>query len=383
MDPVPSRKHSLSLFGRFELIGDQGAVRFAGRKAAALLAFLASAGAEPQSRERLATLLWGSHFEAQARQNLRQTLHVLRRLLGEDALIVNGPGVSLAPGFLVCDVARFEALVRDGNHGALAEAIELYNGPLLAGFDIAEHAWEEWLSRERQRLHDLALGVIVRLAEFELASGNAKAAAGLAQRAIAEDELREEAHRLLMQALAADGRRLDALRHYERMAGALKRELDVEPDLATQVVVGEIRRQTAPTARAADAYGGEARAPQLPDFPSIAVLPFENMSGDPDQEYFADGISEDLITGLSRIRWLFVIARNSSFVYKHRAIDVTEVSRALGVRYVLEGSVRRAGNRLRISAQLIDAMTGGHHWAERWRHLRRAGRNHPQRRRRH
>ena len=104
----------------------------------------------------------------------------------------------------------------------------------------------------------------------------------------------------------------------------------------------------------------------LPDRPSIAVLPFSNLSGDPDQEYFADGISEDLITGLARIRWLFVIARNSTFVYKHQAVDVKRVSRELGVRYVLEGSVRRAGNRLRISAQLVDATTGGHHWAERY-----------------
>lgn len=104
----------------------------------------------------------------------------------------------------------------------------------------------------------------------------------------------------------------------------------------------------------------------LPDKPSIAVLPFTNMSGDAEQDYFADGISEDLITGLSHIRWLFVIARNSTFVYKHRAVDVKQVSRELGVRYVLEGSVRRAGKRLRISAQLIDALTGGHHWAERY-----------------
>ena len=104
----------------------------------------------------------------------------------------------------------------------------------------------------------------------------------------------------------------------------------------------------------------------LPDRPSIAVLPFANMSGDPDQDYFADGISEDLITGLSHIRWLFVIARNSSFVYRNRTVDVKDVSRALGVRYVLEGSVRRAGNRLRITAQLVDAVSGGHHWAERY-----------------
>lgn len=106
--------------------------------------------------------------------------------------------------------------------------------------------------------------------------------------------------------------------------------------------------------------------PPLPDRPSIAVLPFANMSGDPDQDYFADGISEDLITGLAHIRWLFVIARNSSFVYKHRALDVKQVSRELGVRYVLEGSVRRAGGQLRITAQLVDAVTGTHLWAERY-----------------
>ncbi|HEY5130170.1 MAG TPA: winged helix-turn-helix domain-containing protein, partial [Bradyrhizobium sp.] len=111
---------------------------------------------------------------------------------------------------------------------------------------------------------------------------------------------------------------------------------------------------------------GEDRALALPDRPSIAVLPFDNMSGDASQEYFADGISEDLITGLSRIRWLFVIARNSTFVYKNRAVDVRQVARELGVRYVLEGSVRRAGKQLRISAQLIDALTGGHHWAEQY-----------------
>jgi adenylate cyclase len=104
----------------------------------------------------------------------------------------------------------------------------------------------------------------------------------------------------------------------------------------------------------------------LPDKPSIAVLPFENMSDDPEQEYLVDGISEDLITRLCQFRWLFVIARNSTFVYKGRAIDVKQVSRELGVRYVLEGSVRKSANRLRITAQLIDATTGHHHWAQRF-----------------
>jgi adenylate cyclase len=105
---------------------------------------------------------------------------------------------------------------------------------------------------------------------------------------------------------------------------------------------------------------------ELPDKPSIAVLPFANMSGDPEQEYFADGMVEEIITALSRIRWLLVIARNSTFTYKGQAIDVKQVGRELGVRYVLEGSVRKAAGRVRITAQLIDALTGAHLWADRF-----------------
>jgi adenylate cyclase len=104
----------------------------------------------------------------------------------------------------------------------------------------------------------------------------------------------------------------------------------------------------------------------LPDKPSIAVLPFQNMSGDLDQEYFADGITEDITTALSRLRWFFVIARNSSFTYKGKVVDVRTVGRELGVRYVLEGSVRKGGDRVRITAQLIDAVTGNQIWAERY-----------------
>jgi TolB-like protein len=105
---------------------------------------------------------------------------------------------------------------------------------------------------------------------------------------------------------------------------------------------------------------------ELPDKPSIAVLPFTNMSGDPEQEYFSDGITEDIITELSKFRSLFVIARNSSFFFKGRAVKVQEVSEALGVQYVLEGSVRRAGNQVRVTAQLIEGSTGNHIWAERY-----------------
>ncbi len=132
--------------------------------------------------------------------------------------------------------------------------------------------------------------------------------------------------------------------------------------------IGEVRQPVGPGAalQASGGSGETASALVLPDKPSITVLPFQNLSGDPEQEYFADGIVEDIITALSRIRWLFVIARNSSFRYKGRAVEVKDVGRELGVRYVLEGSVRKSGNRVRITGQLIDATTGTHLWAERF-----------------
>jgi TolB-like protein len=131
--------------------------------------------------------------------------------------------------------------------------------------------------------------------------------------------------------------------------------------------VGDVKETDGPTAPNTKALkSDEASAPALvlPDSPSIAALPFQNWSGDPEQEYFADGVVEDIITALSRTRWLFVIARNSSFTYKGRAVDVKQVGRELGVRYVMEGSVRKAANRVRITGQLIDATTGAHLWAD-------------------
>jgi adenylate cyclase len=154
---------------------------------------------------------------------------------------------------------------------------------------------------------------------------------------------------------------------------ALRRVLDEgrTEGSCVQTVPGRGYRFTAPVTRVAaetraDAVPPRGGMPALPDKPSLAVMPFQNMSGDPEQEYFADGMVEEIITALSRIKWLFVIARNSSFTYKGQAFDVKQVGRELGVRYILEGAVRKAGGRVRISAQLIDATTGAHLWADRF-----------------
>ena len=136
-------------------------------------------------------------------------------------------------------------------------------------------------------------------------------------------------------------------------------------NIAEPIRVYQLHVSAGDQAKPESAQGSAPRL-ALPDRPSIAVLPFQNMSGDPEQEYFADGMVEDIITGLSRSKSLFVIARNSSFTYKGKAVDIKQVGRELGVRYVLEGSVRKAGNRIRITGQLIDASTGMHLWAERF-----------------
>jgi TolB-like protein/Tfp pilus assembly protein PilF len=145
---------------------------------------------------------------------------------------------------------------------------------------------------------------------------------------------------------------------------------DVEEVAAAAAVAAAVAAAEAaaaqPAAKDAPQLVPSAEPLPLPDKPSIAVLPFQNMSRDPDQEYFADGLTEDIITGLSRQRWFFVIARNSSFTFKGQAVDVRDVAAQLGVRYVLEGSVRRSDNRVRVTGQLIDAANGNHLWAERY-----------------
>jgi adenylate cyclase len=166
-----------------------------------------------------------------------------------------------------------------------------------------------------------------------------------------------------VQALADPGAVWLSGRAYEEIEGKLSRRFEDKGEQQVKNIARPIRVFALSGHRDSRAEAGPL---PLPDKPSIAVLPFTNMSGDPEQEYFADGITEDLLTALSRIRWLFVIARNSTFVFKGRAIDVKQVGRELGVRYVLEGSVRKAGNRVRVTSQLIEAASGAHIWAERY-----------------
>jgi len=293
MKGVP--KYRLALLGRFELSRTDGPVELPNKKLAALLAYLACTAPEPQSREKLATLLWGSHFETLARQNLRQALFRLRRVLGEDALIGDGEEISLAPGVVDCDVARREALIRDGSRASLAAAVDLYKGRFLSDVNISEEAWADWVGAERQRLEGSALDALVRLGEIELAAGHADKALETARRTLAINNLREDAHRLILQALAASGRKAEALKHYQDLVALLKRELNTGPDAATRSLVAELRT-TEPPSRS------PAVKPALPepDRPSIVVLPVGNMRRDHEEEN-ADNPAADGDLALSAV----------------------------------------------------------------------------------
>jgi adenylate cyclase len=166
-----------------------------------------------------------------------------------------------------------------------------------------------------------------------------------------------------LEALAEPGGICVSARVQEDAAGRLDLAFEDLGEQSLKNIARPVRVYRVRAGRIATAAAGPALA--LPDKPSLAVLPFQNMSGDPEQEYFADGMVEEITTAIARLPWLFVIARNSSFTYKGKAVDVKQVGRDLGVRYVLEGSVRKAGNRVRITGQLIDTATGAHIWADR------------------
>jgi DNA-binding SARP family transcriptional activator len=240
-EKAPSAKFSLALLGRFELAGPGGVVDLPGGKLAGLLAYLACTAPRPQSRDKLTTLLWGSYFDTQAKQNLRQALARLRRIV-DGVLETDVEAVWLRAASIDCDVSRFEMLVRDGSRDALSAAADLYHGRLIDDITVREEVWNEWVGAERERLSDLAVGALIRLGEQELTAGRAEHALKAGRRAIALDNLREDAHRLVIQALAATGRKAEALRHYQDITTLLKRELNTEPDEATRTLVAKLRR---------------------------------------------------------------------------------------------------------------------------------------------
>ena len=386
----PAARLSVGLLGPFDVRRQDGQSLRLPRKTQGLLAFLALQHGRPVPREQLATLLWGNSATEQARQSLRQCLAALRNTLGTDLsapVVADAAVVLLSPSHLwTVDVAAFEAACQSKSLEDLEHASTLYRGDLLAGLQIPVELFNVWLRVERQRLASLHLDVLHRLALARAEIGDIEAAIAAAKRMAALDPLREDGHRLLMRLLASSGNRAGALKQHERCIEILRAELGIAPDAETEQLAGAIRsgaqvtgeaislaRANGPAAaRAAVGPVGlhvdaqAASGPPLPDKPSIAVLPFANLSGDAAQDYFVGGLVEDITVALGKEKWLFVIASPSAFMAGHAEADARTVGAKLGVHYLLKGSVRIEAGQVLFVVQLIDAARGGHIWSGRF-----------------
>ena len=330
-------------FGRFrldltrrELRRDDRPVRIY-RRPLAILCVLAAAKGEIVSKAEVMARLWPGRVVEEG--NLHVQISALRKALDEHdgghSLVATVPG----RGYRLADLSD------EPKREHVADGI--VDGISLGRFRLDLSRRELLRDGQPVRLHRRALGILCALAE---AKGEI----------VSKDELLA---RLWPDRIVEEG-------NLHVHVSALRKALD-EHDGGHNLVAtvpGRGYRLANQTSSPPTPVVQGPLPPQLPlpEKPSIAVMPFQNLGSDPEQEYFADGMVEEIITALSRIRWLFVIARNSSFTYKGQAVDVKHIGRELGVRYVLEGSVRRAGGRVRITAQLIEAETGAHLWAERF-----------------
>lgn len=414
---------TLRLLGGFRLERAGAEIATPGAKGRALLAYLALNADRGHAREPLATLLWGDRGDEQARHSLRQCVLSLRKALGDDdasLLVSEGDRLRLDAGAIALDVRDFERLAAAGTREALEGAAALYGGGLLEGESVRADDFEAWLAAERSRWRNLAVDVLGRLANLRAEAGETAAAIDTAQRLLILDPAHEEGHRALMQLYDRAGRRTEALRQYRVCEEAIRRELDAEPEPETVRVYEQIRTrqrdepdaaqqalevpsqdrigsavagdasphtpasaQPMPALRrparwapavvalvvilaAAGYYWGWPNPSPTPDKPFIAVLPFENIGPDAAEENFVDGVTEDITTALSTISNMFVIARSSALVYRDKPVNVERVAEELGVRYVLVGGVQHVGDRVRVSAQLIDENSGHNLWAERY-----------------
>ena len=350
---------SLTLLGDFAFRSTDGTeLPLPTRKDRLLLAYLALSTGRPLTRDRLAGLFWGDRAETQARDSLRQSLAAIRqafRHVGLDPITADRDSVTFDPAIIEIDAIAFARLATEG--AAPDEAAGLYRGDLLEGVDGISPEFEAWLGPERERLASIAVHLLDQFAASPGQSLPVDEAIRLGRHLLARDRLCEPVYRALMHLHAGKEERSVALKIYVMCRDALKQELGVAPEAKTEEVYRDILTDHPPPP-AAPEISSEA------DRRSIAVLPFNNLSGDPELGHLCDGITEDIITGLGRFRLLFVIDRHSSSAISQQISDVAEIGRRLGVARLVQGSAQKLGERVRITVRLIDAASRAQLWGE-------------------
>jgi TolB-like protein/DNA-binding SARP family transcriptional activator len=416
---------SLRLFGGFELRTATGErVALPGKRERLLLAYLALTRTHRQTRAKLAVLLWGDAANETTIDNLRTCLWGLRKALGDTRHLVlasDGEDVVLDVSRFDVDAVAFERHALDSGRSGLEAAASLYTGELLDGLDVDSEDFETWRRSEAHRYRDQAANVLLRLMAARSEAGETERAIETGMQLQRLEPLHEAGARRLMRLYRDGGRRGAAIDLYRALVEALRSELDTQPDAETRAVFAEISRgndedpgrtrepATQPANRGASearrersrstparlrtpailvaaglmlatgvtAYrwlsapagppasaAAQAAAPELAGAISVVVLPFANLSGDPSQEFFSDGMTEEVTTALAKIPGLRVVARTSAFQFKDGGQDVRMVAQTLGATHLVEGAVRRDGTRVRINAQLVEARSGTDLWTD-------------------
>ncbi len=406
----------LRLFGSPSIEADDGrgvplSGRVAQRHRLALLALVAMAPGQRLSRDKLLAYLWPESDSERGRNLLKVSSYVLRSELGETALLSEGDDLRLNADVVRTDAVELEDALERGDYAA---AVALYESPFLDGFFLTDApGFEQWAARERERLAARHAKALEALAEEAETNGDASGAAEWWKRRAAQDPYDSRVALRLMRSLEASGNRAAALQHASIHQRLLEQEFGIAAAPEITAFAEQLRRKpmvaaeasaparaphpelashpSAPRVVEQEARGERDRARILsrnaaivvavlvvlvgalwaigpgfsqPPERSIAVLPFISMSSDGDDESFNDGLTEEIITGLSAVPELRVISRTSAMHYKGTEKPLPEIARELGVAHILEGSVRRAAGRVRISAQLIDARADEHLWAE-------------------
>lgn len=339
----------------------------------AILAVLARAGGGGVSRDRLVALLWPDTEEERGRRSLNQALYGLRQELGTEEAILGTRDIRLNPDLVETDVGDFEAALASG---ALEEAARSY-GPFLGDFNLPGAVeFARWAEAEREALTGEYRRVLEAVARNAAGRGDWGAAVLWWRRRAALDPDDASIAQNLMLALAAAGDVPGALRHAEIFTEFRQGQLELPADTEVLTLAERIRQGEMPPAPLRSAPSGVVQVPPptpaphsidtpAPDRPaSIAVLPFVNMSPDRENEYFSDGLTEELTNALTQVAGLRVASRTSAFAFKGKEVDAREIGARLGVLLLVEGSVRKLGNRIRVTAQMVDAGNGYHLWSQ-------------------
>jgi DNA-binding SARP family transcriptional activator len=351
---------SLQLLGGFALRRAGEAVDLPNRKDRLLLGFLCLRSGRPASRDKLSGLLWADRAEEQARGSLRRSLAALRGAFGEDAdtiFTADRDSVRVKSSDLHVDVEAFEQAA--ANSTSLPDALRLYAGPLLDGIEAPSPDYGEWLLPERQRLEDLAVSVVERVADAEASRKDLAAAILLARRLIGRDRLREPVYCALMRMLMRDNQRNEALKLFGECEAVLAEELGVKAAEETKKVYRDILNGADQAERKEPTM---AIAPNA-ERPSIAIMPFHNISREPDLDVLCEGLAEDITSGLGRFKLFSVIDRFSSAEIAKSTADALEIGKRLGVDLVVQGSLQRLQDGLRMTVKLVETANRTQKWS--------------------